>query len=103
MGDLAENLLVANSTCTRIVGSLVESGFIERSHGESDGRVVLVELTRSGTTLRRRMAATHVREIEAQFGAQLTTSQASDLDTILRRLPPRRRGPGCHDGGANEP
>lgn len=86
MGDLAENLLVANSSCTRIVGRLVDGGFIERSHGESDGRVVLVNLTRAGTTLRRRMAAVHVRDIEARFGAPLTGTQAIDLDVILRRL-----------------
>ena len=47
MGDLAENLLVANSSCNRIVGRLVDGGFVERSHGESDGRVVLVDLTTS--------------------------------------------------------
>ncbi len=86
MGDLAENLLVANSSCTRIVGRLVDGGFIERSHGESDGRVVLVELTRTGATLRRRMAAVHVRDIEARFGAPLTAAEVTELDAILRRL-----------------
>ena len=86
MGDLAENLLVANSSCNRIVGRLVDGGFVERSHGVSDGRVVLVDLTRAGTTLRRRMAAVHVRDIEARFGAALTPTQAADLDAILRRL-----------------
>lgn len=86
MGDLAENLLVANSSCTRIVGRLVDEGFVERSHGESDRRVVLVNLTRTGTTLRRRMAAVHVRDIEARFGAPLTAIQTARLDAILRRL-----------------
>lgn len=33
MGDLAENLLVANSSCNRIVGRLVDGGFAERRHG----------------------------------------------------------------------
>lgn len=86
MGDLAANLLVANSSCTRIVGRLVDGGFIERRHGAVDGRVVLVSLTRTGTTLRRRMAAVHVRDIEARFGAALTKTQAAGLDAILRRL-----------------
>ncbi len=86
MGDLAENLLVANSSCTRIVGRLVDGGFIERSHGEADGRVVLVTLTQAGSALRRRMAAVHVRDIESRFGAALTATQAADLDTILRQL-----------------
>lgn len=86
MGDLAENLLVANSSCSRIVGRLANGGFIERSQGESDGRVVLVDLTTTGDSLRRRMAAAHVRDIEARFGAPLTPTQAADLDAILRRL-----------------
>jgi DNA-binding MarR family transcriptional regulator len=86
MGDLAENLLVANSSCNRIVGRLVDGGFIERSQRESDGRVVLVDLTRTGTALRRRMAAVHARDIETRFGALITRAEAADLDGILRRL-----------------
>ena len=86
MGDLADNLLVANSSCHRIVGRLVAGGFVERSHGKSDGRVVLVDLTRKGTNLRRRMAVVHVRDIEARFGAPLTERQAADMDAILRQL-----------------
>lgn len=86
MGDLAENLLVANSSCTRIVGRLVDGGFIERIHRETDGRVVLVNLTRAGNTLRRRMAVVHARDIEDRFGAPLTPTQAARLDDILHRL-----------------
>ena len=86
MGDLAENLLVANSSCNRIVGRLVDGGFVERSHGDSDGRVVLVDLTRAGNSLRRRMAAVHTRDIEARFGALMTPTEAADIDASLRRL-----------------
>ncbi len=86
MGDLAGNLLVANSSCSRIVGRLVDRGLIERTHGESDGRVVLVDLTRTGTALRRRMAAAHTRDIEALFGARLTPTDVAELDAILVRL-----------------
>ena len=86
MGDLAENLLVANSSCNRIVGRLVDGGFVERNHGESDGRVVLVDLTRAGNTLRRRMAAVHTRDIEARFGALISPTEATAIDAILRRL-----------------
>ncbi len=104
MGDLAENLLVANSSCTRLVGRLVDGGFIERSLGEADGRVVLVELTRAGTALRRRMAAVHVRDIETRFGAPLTTAQAADLDAVLRRLLPHDSVSmeGDHTGSAKQ-
>jgi DNA-binding MarR family transcriptional regulator len=86
MGDLAENLLVANSSCNRIVGRLVGDGLVERSHRNSDGRVVLVNLTQAGNTLRRRMAVVHTRDIEARFGALLTPTEAADVDAILKRL-----------------
>lgn len=85
MGDLAANLLIANSSCSRIVGRLVDGGFVER-HGESDGRVVLVDLTRAGTSLRRRMAAVHTRDIEARFGSLVSPAEAAGLDAILQRL-----------------
>lgn len=86
MGDLAERLLVANSSCNRIVGRLVAAGFVERIHGETDGRVVRVRLTTAGARLRRRMAAVHTRDIERSFGARLTAVELEQTDQILRRL-----------------
>ena len=86
MGDLAEQLLVANSSCNRIVGRLVDGGFVERSHGEADRREVLVDLTPAGKRLRRRMAAVHTRDIEAHFGARLTANEIAAVDAALRRL-----------------
>ncbi len=86
MGDLAANLLVANSSCNRIVARLVEGGFVDRRRDEFDGRVVLAALTRSGESLRRRMAAAHTHDIEALFGAPLTPGRVGDLDTVLHLL-----------------
>ncbi|MFT7599493.1 MAG: DNA-binding MarR family transcriptional regulator [Acidimicrobiales bacterium] len=86
MGDLASNLLVANSSCNRIVGRLVDGGFVERSYGESDGRVVLVDLTPAGKTLRRRMAAVHTRDIQARFGTPMSPAEAAEIDKILQHL-----------------
>ena len=45
MGDLAERLLIANSSCHRLVARLVDADLIQRHHDESDRRVVLVSLT----------------------------------------------------------
>ncbi|MDA9913057.1 MarR family transcriptional regulator [Candidatus Nanopelagicales bacterium] len=86
MGELAEQLLVANSSCNRIVGRLEKDELIERSHGDSDGRVVFANLAPKGKKLRRRMAAVHTRDIEALFGSRLTTTQSSELGAILQRL-----------------
>jgi DNA-binding MarR family transcriptional regulator len=86
MGELADRLLVANSSCNRIVGRLAEAGSISRHHGESDRREVFVDLTAEGKRLRRRMAAVHTRDIEALVGTPLSASQHNQLNEALCRL-----------------
>lgn len=86
MGDLAERLLVANSSCNRLVGRLARDGLVARMSGETDRREVLVELTAEGRRVRRRMAAVHTRDIEELFGAHLSTADSVDLTTIFDRL-----------------
>lgn len=92
MGDLAERLLVANSSCHRIVGRLVEAGFVHRIRGERDRREVLIDLTPDGRRLHRRMAAVHTRDIDRLFGSRLSASEGRQLDAAVRRLlPPETR------------
>jgi len=86
MGDLAERLLVANSSCNRIVARLVEAGFLERHRGADDRRVITVALTADGHRLRRRMAALHTRDIDALFGSRLSDTEHRHLDDILESL-----------------
>ena len=86
MGELSERLLIANSSCNRIVSRLVEAGFIGRHHGEVDRREVFVDLTTEGTRLWRRMAAVHTRDIEALVGRPLSTGEHNHLNDSLSRL-----------------
>ena len=86
MGELAERLLVANSSCHRIVGRLVDAGLMERSAGTQDRREVFVELTPAGKRLWRRMAAVHTRDIQAHLGAPLSGSQHCELHEALAPL-----------------
>ena len=86
MGELAEKLLVANSSCNRIVGRLVEAGLVTRDQGGTDRREVLVDLTPQGRRLHRRMAAIHTRDIERLFGAPLSTVERSHLNDAFGRL-----------------
>jgi DNA-binding MarR family transcriptional regulator len=86
MGDLAERLLVANSSCNRIVGRLVDVGLLARTHGTDDRRVVQVELTTDGKALRRRMATIHTRDIRRLVGEPLDAGDRAHLDRALRRL-----------------
>ncbi|MGB5758836.1 MAG: MarR family winged helix-turn-helix transcriptional regulator [Acidimicrobiales bacterium] len=86
MGELAERLLVANSSCHRIVERLVDAGLMERSAGTQDRREVFVDLTAAGRRLWRRMAAVHTRDIEAHVGVPLTGSQHRELREALGSL-----------------
>jgi DNA-binding MarR family transcriptional regulator len=86
MGDLAERLLVANSSCNRIVGRLVDDGLVARTHDTHDRRVVQVELTADGKALRRRMATVHTRDIRRLVGMAIDGDARAHLDHALRRL-----------------
>lgn len=86
MGDLAERLLVAHSSCNRIVGRLVDSGHLTRRPGEVDRREVLVDLTPTGRALHRRMAAVHTRDIQRLVDATLPPEARLALDAALPPL-----------------
>lgn len=86
MGVLAERLLIANSSCNRLVGRLVAAGLLARTSGETDRREVLVELTPEGRRVRRRMAAVHTRDIERAFFPRISEAELARLGSILERL-----------------
>ncbi len=86
MGELAARLLVANSSCHRIVGRLVDAGLVTRSPGLRDRRQVHVELTGDGRRLHRAMAAHHGRDIRRLFTDRLETGERAVLESALRRL-----------------
>ena len=94
MGELAERLLVANSSCTRIVGRLVAAGLVERRRGRHDRREVLVVLTPAGRGLHRRMAAVHTRDIQRHFSARLSDAALEGLDRAVGALLAGTRSPG---------
>jgi DNA-binding MarR family transcriptional regulator len=82
MGDLADRLLVANSSCTRLVQKLVKSGHLVRRTGDVDRREILVALTSAGQGLHRRMAAAHIRDIEQR----MATTFPTDVLRVLERV-----------------
>lgn len=86
MGVLAERLLLANSSCTRLVGKLVDADLLARSRGDADRREVVVDITPAGRRLHRRMAAVHTRDIERLLGARLSVTGRTGLDRALGEL-----------------
>lgn len=86
MSPLAKRLLLANSSCNRIVGRLETDGLVERSRGERDRREIFVDVTPAGRRLHRRMAAVHTRDIERLLGSRLSASSRLVLDEALEEL-----------------
>lgn len=86
MGELAGRLLVARSTCTRLVDRLAALGLVERQPDPADRRVVWVGLSPEGQRLQRRAGRTHLAGIEAHFGGKLSPDDLSCLARALGRL-----------------
>jgi DNA-binding MarR family transcriptional regulator len=79
MGELSERMLIAPSTCTRIVERMCADGLVDRRVDDRDKRVRHAVLTKSGSAMLRRAAVTHLAGIQRYFGAALTDRQATEL------------------------
>lgn len=86
MGDLAERLLVANSSCHRIVSRLADAGFLHVASDENDRRSRLVSLSEPGTSQYRRMARVHRNDIDQQFSDRIVPDDLAVLDRVFRGL-----------------
>jgi DNA-binding MarR family transcriptional regulator len=79
MGALASNLLIAPSSCTRIVERMTASGLVERRTDDHDHRVRHARLTPDGRSTLKAAARTHLAGIERYFGAFLSDAEAAVL------------------------
>ena len=73
--DLADALGLRKSTVSRMVGNLVERGWVERSRSPCDGRAWTLTLTASGE----------------DAAASLAEARRAKMDRILARLPEKER------------
>ena len=85
MGELADRMLIAPSSCSRIVDRLVRRDLVERDRDPVDRRVVWAGLTREGRRRHRRAAAVHVRGIARWVTPPLDEGVRSALDEALDR------------------
>jgi DNA-binding MarR family transcriptional regulator len=74
-GELTRRLRLEKSTVSRLVGQLMNRGWVERGKREGDGRLVWLELTGKG-----RNAA-----------AELATARATRFTTLLEAIPDEHR------------
>jgi DNA-binding MarR family transcriptional regulator len=86
MSQLADALLLARSSCTRIVGRLEDRGWVERRTDADDGRIVWATLTTAGRRVQRRAAVVHLAGVQQHFGRHLTERDAASITGLARRI-----------------
>jgi DNA-binding MarR family transcriptional regulator len=86
MSALADALLIARSSCTRLVARLVDEGWVEREADPADGRVVWVALTAAGRAALWRAAIVHLAGIDEHFARHLQRDDATRLGALVDRL-----------------
>jgi DNA-binding MarR family transcriptional regulator len=85
MSRLAETLDVSVASTTGIVGRMEERGLVERTHGETDRRVVMVRPTEAGIAVFRDMTEQRRKSLTHLF-ARLTDDELTALLTGLRAM-----------------
>ena len=85
MGELADRLLIDDSTTTRIVTSLVDRGLVERTRDPIDGRAFVLTVTAAGDKLRTEAAQAHSAMLADRLSV-LAKEDQSSLESALRTL-----------------
>jgi DNA-binding MarR family transcriptional regulator len=93
--DLNENVLLAQSSLSRMVERLETRGLVTRSVPSDDARGTLVALTREGRRLQKQVGRRHVRAMDQYVGSALDSAEQAELTRLLDRL--RRAQPGIAD------
>jgi DNA-binding MarR family transcriptional regulator len=83
MTDLAERVMVPQSTLTRRVDRLVEQGLVERERPTADARAMLARLTRQGRRVLARAARTHLDGIRRHYTGRLSAAQLAAVAEAL--------------------
>ncbi len=80
VGDLASYLFIRHHTAVELVDRMAKLKIVNRSIDPSDGRRVLVQLTKEGERRLQRLSRIHLQELR-NMGSTLTTMQK-----LFRRL-----------------
>src|ERR1700747_1430278 len=84
LSDVSKRMMVSNGNVTGLVERLVESGHLDRRTSESDRRVQVIRLTKTGRAEFRKMAAEHESWI-ADIFSELTPKDGRELRLLLAK------------------
>ena len=86
MSELASRVLISRPSTTRVVEHLVQRGWLERRHEDTDRRVVLVGLTAQGKRAQTRAGGLHLDGIARLVEAPLAGHEPGRVAAALRAL-----------------
>jgi DNA-binding MarR family transcriptional regulator len=84
LSDVSKRMMVSNGNVTGLVDRLVESGHLDRRTSDTDRRVQVIRLTKTGRAEFRRMAAEHETWIADLF-SELTPKDVRELMRLLAK------------------
>src|SRR5436853_3041953 len=84
LSDVSKRMMVSNGNVTGLVERLVESGHVDRRTSDTDRRVQVIRLTKTGRAEFRKMAAEHETWI-AQIFSDLTPKDVRELMRLLAK------------------
>jgi len=92
LSDISKRMMVSNGNVTGLVERLVEIGHLDRRTSETDRRVQVIRLTKTGRAEFRKMAAEHETWI-ADIFSDLGPKDVRELMRLLARPRPRHGNP----------
>ncbi len=84
--DLVNRVVLSQPGLSRKVARLEDEGLLDRLPDPTDGRGVLVRLSRAGRAALRRAAVVHIAGVERVFTSQITDEEAAVLADVCARL-----------------
>lgn len=95
LNELNDNVLLSQSSLSRLVERLEKRGLVARMPAPDDGRGVLLKLTEAGQELQKEIGREHVRDIADLMAPALTAAEQKELQRLtdkLRASLPQRPG-----------
>jgi DNA-binding MarR family transcriptional regulator len=84
--DLVDRVVLSQPGLSRKVARLEDEGLVERLPDPTDGRGVVVRLTRSGRAALRSAAVVHIAGVERVFTDRISDDEARVLAAVFARL-----------------
>jgi DNA-binding MarR family transcriptional regulator len=84
--DLVERVVLSQPGLSRKVARLEDEGLVERERDPTDGRGILVRLTRAGRAALRTASVVHISGVEREFTSRISDEEAATLSRVFARL-----------------